>query len=120
MPQGTEPQAMAAAEATEEAVPQEDQPAESLPAETMESLALAHEDAQAAGEPVDAKAEAVADGDAIKPDMIGDEAAGRVLVITTESESTKTTAQPGSDVPAKKPAHGKGKLAVVAMDGADK
>ena len=95
MPRGTESQVMAA-DAAEEAAPQEAQPAEVLPAETMEALAQALEDAQAAGEPVDALAEAAENGEAIKAGIIGDEATGRVLVITAEPESTEAAVQPES------------------------
>ena len=56
--------------------PQEAQPAESIPAETAEALTQALEDAQAAGEPVNALVEAVANGDKITTEIIGDEATG--------------------------------------------
>ncbi len=104
MPQSTEPQVVAD-EAAEGA-----QPADSLPAETVEALAQALEEAQAAGEQVDALAEAVANGEAIKTEIIGDEATGRVLVITAEMESAAVAAQPENDPPARKPApKGRGK-----------
>jgi hypothetical protein len=125
-PQGAEPQAMAAeaeteAEVAEEAAPQDGQPAEALPAETMEALAQALEDAQTAGEPVADIAAAMADGETIKTEIIEDEATGRVLVITAEPESAEATAQPESDVPAKKPApKGKGKKGAAPADSADK
>ena len=87
----------------------------------MEALAQALEDAQAAGEPVDALAEAVANGDAIKTEIIGDEATSRVLVITAEPECIEATAQPERDVPAKMPAgKSRGKKGTAAMDSADK
>ena len=85
MPQGTEPRGTAPAVnvAAEEAEsqPQDEQESKALPAETLEALAQALADAQAAGEPVDALAEAVANDVAIMTKIIGDEA-GRVLVIT--------------------------------------
>lgn len=92
------------AKAAEDAAPQEAHPAEALPAETVEALAQAQEDARAAGEPVDTLVEAVANGETIKTEIVGDEAAGRVLVIAAEPENIKAAAQPESDVPAKKPA----------------
>ena len=105
MPQGTEPRGTAPAVdvAAEEAEsqPQDEQESKALPAETLEALAQALADAQAAGEPVDALAEAVANDVAIMTEIIRDEA-GRVLVITAGPESSETTAQPVSDVPAKK------------------
>ena len=108
MPQGTEPQAMAADAEAEETAPQDGQPAEALPAETIQTLAHALEDAQTAGEPVADIAAAMADGEAIRTEIFEDEATGRVLVITAEPESTEATAQPESEVQAKKPA-GKGR-----------
>ena len=54
-------------------------PTEALPAETVEALAQALEDAHAAGEPVDALAETAAHGEVIKAEIIGDEA-GRVVI----------------------------------------
>jgi len=130
MPQGKEPQAMAAAAEAEEAAPQDEQAAEALPAETMEALAQALEDAQTAGEPVADIAAAMADGEAIKTEIIEGEAMDRVLVITAEPESAEATAQPEnaeaaaqpeSDVPTKKPApKGKGKKGAAPVDNADK
>jgi hypothetical protein len=55
---------------------------------------------QAAGERVGALAEAAADGEVIKTEIIGDEAIGRVHMITVEQESTEATAQPEGDVAA--------------------
>ncbi|MGJ4849419.1 hypothetical protein ACH6CV_04130 [Bacillota bacterium Meth-B3] len=105
---------------TEEAAPQEAYPAESLPAETVEALAQALEDAQAAGEPVDALAEVVANGETIKTEIIGDEATGRVLVITMESESNEATPQPENNVLAKKPSgKGRGKKGTAVTDSAN-
>ena len=95
---------MTAAEVPKEAAPQEVRPTKQIPAETVEALAQALENAQTAGEPVDALAEASANGDSIKAEIIGDKVTGRVLVITAGSMSTETTAQPESDVPAKKSA----------------
>ena len=104
-----------------EAAPQEAQPVVALSEGTMEALAQAFEDAQAAGEPVDAIAEAVADGEAIKAEIIGDETSGRVLVITVESGGAEATAQPQVDVPAKTPApKGNGKRNAEVTDSADK
>jgi len=94
---------MAATDAVEDATPQEAHPAKALPAETVEGLAQALEDAQLAGEPVDALAEAVAYGDAIKTEVFGDEAAGQVLVITAEPECIEATVQPERAVQVKKP-----------------
>lgn len=93
--QGTEPQVtkMDEAKAAEDAAPQEAYPAEALPAETVEALAQELEDAQAAGEPVDALAEAVANDVAIKTEIIGYEATSRVLVITAEPGSAEAAAQ---------------------------
>jgi hypothetical protein len=72
IPQETESQVAAGG-----AVLQEEQPAITLPEGTMEALTQAIEDAKAAGEPVDAIAEAVADGEAIKAEIIGDVTSGR-------------------------------------------
>lgn len=66
------------------------------------------EDSQAAGELAADIAVDMADGEAIRAEIIGDEAMSRVLVITAEPESTGAMAHHGSDVPAKKTA-GKGK-----------
>ena len=81
----------------------------------MEALAQALEDAQAAGELIDALTEAVANGEAIETEIIGDEATGRVLVITAEPENIEAAAQPENDPPARKLApKGKGKKGAVA------
>jgi len=127
MPQGTEPQvvtadeAEAAAEVAEEAAPQDGQPAEALPAETMEALAHELEDAQTADEPVADIAAAMADGEPVGVEIIGDEATGQEPVIAAERENVEATAQPESDVPAKKPApKGKGKKGATPADSADK
>ena len=94
----------AAAAETEYAEPQQEaQYADSLPDESVEALAQALEDAQAADEPVGDLANTVANDEAIKAEISGDEAMGRVLVITAESGSTETMAQSDSDVPTKKP-----------------
>jgi len=108
MPQDTEPQVTAAADASEGAAPQEARPIEAFPTETMEALAQALEDARAAGEPVDALGAAVVNGEAIKTEIIGDDATGQVLVITAEPDIIEVQAQPENDGPAKKPA-GKGR-----------
>jgi len=101
MPQGTEPQATAEAG---KATPQEAQPADALPAETTE-----------------APAEAVADGEAITAEIIGDEAAAQEPAITAEPENTEAIAQPEGDAPARKPASkGKGKKIAAPTDSADK
>jgi hypothetical protein len=79
------------------------------------------EDAPLAGEPVDALAEAVANGEAIKTEIIEEEGEGRLLVITAEPENTEVAVQPQCDAPAKKPApKGKGKKSAVVTDSADK
>ncbi len=77
------------------------------------ALVKALEDAQGAGEPVDALAESVANSEAIKTEIIGDEAMGRVLVITAEPESTEATAQPESD---KFTGKGRGKKGAATTD----
>jgi hypothetical protein len=61
----------------------------------------------------------MADGEAVKAEIIGDDATGRVLVITAEPGSIEATARPVSDVPAKKPA-GKGKKSAATEDRVDK
>lgn len=105
----------------EEAAPQEAPPAEALPDETAEALAQAPEDAQAAGGLVDALDEAVSNGETITTEIIGGEAPGQMLVITTELENAEATAQPESDVPAKKPApKGKSKKGAALAGSADK
>jgi hypothetical protein len=117
MHQDTEPQVTAAAEAEAdmEAAPQEAQPAVSFPAETVEALAQALEDAQVNGEAVDALAEA-ANSEAIKAEIIGDEATGRVLVITSEPENIVATTQIETDALAKKPTgKGRGKKGAAAL-----
>ena len=112
--QGTELQVTVTAE-VEEVAPQGEQPAEALQAETMEALAQALEVAQATGEPMDALAEAVANGEMIKTEIFGDEAAGRVLVITAEPENTEAIPRPKSDAQAKRPMpKGKGKKGMAA------
>ena len=74
--------------------PQEAQPAEALPPETVEAPARAPADTQAAG---------------------------REPVTTLGPENTETTVQPESDAPAKKSApKGKGKKGAVLMNNADK
>jgi hypothetical protein len=84
----------------------------------MEALAQALEDAQAVGEPVDALAEAVANDEAIKTEVIEDGNKGQLLVITAEPEKTEAMAQPESDVPAKKPmGKNKGKRGAAVSDG---
>ncbi len=113
--QEAQPQEAAlAADATEEAEPQQEpQPAE--------SLVQALENTQADGEPVDALAEAVADGEPAMAEAIGYEAAGREPAVMVEQESTEAAVQPESDVPAKKPApRDKGKKGAAATDSAKK
>ena len=112
VPQGTEPQVPVVAEET---MLEEAQLTDTLPVDTMEALALALEDAQAAGEQVDALAEAATYGEAIKAEIIGDEATDRILVITAEPASIEATAQPEGGVSAKKPAL-KAKKRVVPSD----
>jgi len=127
--QGAQPQEVAPAEdmATGmEAQPEETQAQDTLPPEFMsasvvEAFTQALEDAQAAGEPVAEIAAAMADGEDIKVEIIGDEATGRVRVITAESESTEIMAQSDSDAPAKKPAcKGKRKKGTTTTDNAAK
>ena len=114
--QGTELQGTVA-EAAEDTAPQEARLAEAFPAETVEALAQALEDARAADVPVDALAQAVANGEVIKTEIIGDEATGRMLVITTELENPQATAQHKSVVPTKKPAlKSKGKKGAAVID----
>ena len=121
IPQGTEPQVTAAAEVAEEEVPQEVQAVEAPPEGTMEALAQALDDAQAAGEPVDALAETAANGEAIKAETFGDETASQESAIVAEPESAEAAAQPENDVPIKKPApKGKSKKGVVTADNADR
>ena len=87
----------------------------------MEALAQTLADAKAAGEPVDAKAEAVANGESVEAEIIGDEATGRGLVITAEAETSEVTVQFEGNIPVMKPApKGKGKKGAVATESADK
>ena len=117
---GTERQVTTAADAVEDAAPEEAQPAESLPTETMKALAQALENAQVAGEPVDALAAAVLNGDAIKTEIIEDEATGRVLVIEAEPKIAEAAAQPENAPPAIKPVpKGKGKKGAATSDSAN-
>jgi len=102
-----------------------EQPNEALPASVAEELTQALEDAQAAGEPVADIAAAMADGEAIKAEIIEDAGAGQLIVITAEPEATKATAeaeaQPENSEPAKKPARkGKGKKGAALADSAEK
>ena len=120
LPQGTEPQVTTVADSVEDTAPQEAQPAVALSAETVEALAQALEDAQAAGEPVVAITEAAANGEAIKTEIIEDEAAGQVLVISVGSECTEAAAQPENAPPAIKPVpKGKGKKGAATSDSAN-
>ncbi len=121
-PQEAEPATdVEAAEPLQESRPQGEQPTEGLPASAVEAFAQALEDAQPAGEPVADIAAAMADGEAIKADIIEDEATGRVLVITAEPESTEATAQPESEIPTKKPAgKGRGKKGAATTESSDK
>ena len=124
-----QPQATAAADEAEDAAPQDAQLAEAIPTKTVKALVQALEDAQAAGTPVDALAEAVANGETIKTKIIGD-ATCRVLVITAEPEKTETTAQleitdgtaqPENHITTMKPVpKGKGKKGTAPVDSADK
>ncbi len=89
---------------------QDEQAAEALPASAVEAFAQALEDAQATGEPMTDIAAAMADGEAIKTEIIKGEGKGQLLVITSEPERTETKTQAESDVPAKKPVNkGRGK-----------
>ena len=108
-------------EPLQESQPQGEQPPEGLPVSVIEVFAQALEDAQAAGEPVTDMAAAMVDGEAIKAEIIGDEATGRVLVITAEPEGTEAMAQPESDVPAKKPVgKGRGKKGTATTESTEK
>ena len=94
---------------------------EALPTSVAEAFAQALEDTQAAGEPVADIAAAMADGEAIKVEVIEDEGEGRLLVITAEPEATEATAeaeaQPEDSEPAKKPARKcKGKKGAAATE----
>ncbi|MEA4898516.1 MAG: hypothetical protein VB115_09750 [Christensenellaceae bacterium] len=145
LPQEAQPQEaapaeimVAEAEPQQEPVKQDDLPPEGLPASVMEAFAQALEDAQAAGEPVAEIAEAMADGEIIKAEIIEDTGAGQLIVITAEqeampepvetiAEATETPVepeaevQPEDNVPAKKPTRkGKGKKDTVATDSANK
>lgn len=125
MPKGKEPQLTAAAEADGETAPQEAQPAE-----TMDALEQALEDAQMAGEPVAEIAVAMEDGETIKPEIVELEGEGRPAVITAEPEekaampeATEATAevelQAEDNEPAQKPARkGKGKKGAASMEDA--
>ena len=118
-PQEVAPAADMPAEA--ESQPQDEQATEALPKSVAEAFAQALEDAQAAGEPVADIAAAMADGEAIKAEIIENEGEGRLVVITVEPEAmeampepvaatAEAEAQPEDSEPAKKPARkGKGK-----------
>lgn len=108
--------------------PQDEQVAEALPVSVTEAFAQALEDAQAAGEPVADIAAAMADGEAIKAEIVELEGEGRLVVITVEPEETAVTpeateatvdaeAQPEDNEPTKKPTRkGKGKKGVAATE----
>lgn len=99
-----------------------------------EAFAHALEDAQAAGEPVADIAAAMADGEAIKAEIIEIEGAGRLVIITVEPEAieampgpveatVEAEAQPEDGEPAKKPSRkGKSKkgAAEASAEDADK
>lgn len=71
---------------------------------------------------MDALTEAVANGETIKAEIIGDEAAGRAPTMTAPKlESNEAAAQPKIVIPAKKPApKGKDKKGAAPADSADK
>ena len=122
-PQEAAPATDVAAEA--EPQPQDEQATEALPISAVEAFAQALEGAQAAGEPVADIAAAMADGEAIKAEIIGDEGEGRLVVITVEPEATEVAAeaeaQPEESEPAQKPVRkGKGKKGAAATEEADK
>lgn len=133
-PQEAAPEAdvAAAEEPQQEAQPQDELATEALPTSVAEAFAQALEDAQASGEPVAEITAAMADGEAIRAEIIEDEGEGRLVVITVEPEETvampETTeataeaeAQPEENEPAKKPARkGKGKKGAAATEEADK
>lgn len=121
-------------EPQQEPQPQDEQATKALPASVAEAFAQALEDAQAAGEPVADIAAAMADGEAIKAEIIEVEGEGRLVVITVEPEATEAMpesteaaaeavaeAQPEDSEPAKKPARkGKGKKGTASTEDADK
>ncbi len=124
--QEAQPQEVAPAEGMAEVEPRQepemqDELPEGLPTSVAEAFAQALEGAQAAGEPVADIAAAMADGEAIKAEIIKGEGEGRLLVITAEPESSEVTTPLESDIPAKKPASkGKGKKGAETADSADK
>ena len=66
---------------------------------------------------MDALTEAVANGEAIETEIIGDEATGQVLVIRAEPENIEAAAQLESDLPARKPTpKGNRKKGAATMD----
>jgi hypothetical protein len=70
---------------------------------------------------VETIAKAVANGEAIKAEIIGDNAKGREPEVTAEPEGIEATAQAESDIPAKKPApKGKGKKGAATTENTDK
>ena len=108
--------------------PQDERPTEDLLESVMEAIAQALEDAQAAGEPVADIAAAMADGEAIKAEIVEFEGEGRLVVITVEPEETAATpeateateeaeAQPEDSEPAQKPARkGRGKKGAASTE----
>jgi len=98
-PQEAAPEADVAAEVEpqpEEAQPQAEQPTEALPTSVAEAFAQALEDAQAAGEPVTDIVAAMADGEAIKAEIIEVEGEGRLVVIAVEPEAMEVPQAPES------------------------
>ena len=118
----------AEAEPQQEPATQDEQP-EGLPTSVAEAFAQALEDAQAAGEPVADIAAAMADGEAIKAEIIEDEGEGQLIVITAEPETMPESVEateeaetrPEDSEPTKKPARkGKGKKDASSTEDADK
>ncbi len=87
---GTEPldvKPVADVVAEAEAQPQDEQATEALPTSVVEAFAQALDDAQAAGEPVADIVATMADGEAIKAEIIEDGSEGRFIVIMAEPEA---------------------------------
>ncbi len=113
------PAANEAAEA--ESQPQDEQATEALPVSVVEAFAQALENTQAAGESVADIAAAMANGEVIEDEVIGDESKGRLIVITAEPveaeampEPVEATAEPVTQPKDREPAKrltrkGKGK-----------
>lgn len=131
-PQEAVPATVVEGEMETEPQPLDQLATEALPVSVAEAFAQALKDAQVTGEPVAGIAAAIADGEAIKAEIIEVEGEGRLVVITVEPEETaaipeateatvETEAQPEDSEPAKKPARkGKGKKGAASTEDADK